>query len=71
MFEFNDDGDVTGFEARRFGDFDGDLRKETWSISIKGYKEFLGIRIGSLSELTWKFAAGDFMWLKLEITDLR
>jgi len=69
-FEFNADGDVSGFEAQRFGDFGGVIRKETWSISVKQYQEFQGIRIGSLSEVTWKLKEGDFMWLRLEITDM-
>ena len=69
-FEFNDDGDVTGFEAQRFGDFDGVRRKETWSISVKAYADFHGVRIGNVSEVTWKLKDGDFLWLKLEITNI-
>jgi hypothetical protein len=68
VYLFNDDGSVAGFEALRYGDFDGTYRKEKWSVATKGYKTFNGIRIGNKSEVTWKLKEGDFKWLKLEIT---
>ena len=65
---FNEGGDVTGFEARRYGDFGGVYRKETWSIAVTGYASLNGRRIGNTSEVTWKLPEGDFKWLKVELT---
>ncbi|MDH4298339.1 MAG: hypothetical protein OEV74_18825 [Cyclobacteriaceae bacterium] len=70
VYTFNEDGRPIGFEAARFGDFDGVLRKETWSIAVKGFRNMHGVPIGNTSEVTWKLKDGDFTWLKLEITDM-
>lgn len=69
-FSFTREGDVKGFEARRYGEFGGEYSLETWSIAMTGYKEFQGIRIPNKSEVTWKLKLGDFTWFKLEITEL-
>jgi hypothetical protein len=70
VFRFNAAGDVTNFEAQRYGEFDGKYLLETWSIAMSGHKSFNGIRIPAQSEVTWKLKNGDFTWLKLEITEL-
>ena len=70
VYLFNDDGRVAGFEALRYGDFEGTYRKEKWSVAATGYKTFNGIGIGNKNEVTWKLKEGDFKWLKLEITDI-
>lgn len=70
IFTFNDDGDFTGFEAKRYGYFNGKYALETWSVAVKGYSVFNGIRIGNQSEVTWKLSGGDFTWLKVEVTDI-
>jgi hypothetical protein len=69
-FTFDAEGDVTRFEAKRYGEFGGKYSLETWSIAMKGYRSFQGIRIPNVSEVTWKLAGGDWTWLKLEITEL-
>jgi hypothetical protein len=66
-YSFNEKGDVSGFQAQRYGDFGGAYRMETWAVSVKGYKTFHSRRIGNTSEVTWKLKTGDFHWLKLEI----
>jgi hypothetical protein len=68
IYSFDNDGRVTGFEAMRFGEFDGVFRKEKWSISSKGFKTFHNSSIGHLSEVTWKLKEGDFHWLNVEVT---
>jgi len=70
IYSFNDEGDVAGFEANRYGDFSGVYRKETWSIEVKGYKTLNGHRIGDTSEVTWKLKEGDFKWLILQLTKI-
>jgi hypothetical protein len=70
IYFFNDDGTFAGFEAMRYGDFDGTYRKEKWSIATTGYKTFNGIMIGNKNEVTWKLEEGDFKWLTVEITGM-
>jgi hypothetical protein len=70
VYRFGPNGDVLGFEAKRYGDFGGRFSLEDWLITMKDSKSFAGIRIPYSSELTWKLKAGDYTWLKLEITEL-
>lgn len=67
VYTFNKEGFPMQFEAQRFGDFDGEFRKEVWSVDITEYQYFNGIPIGNKSEVTWKLKDGDFTWLKMEV----
>jgi hypothetical protein len=71
VFRFNEQGDVIGFEAKRYREVDGAFSLDTWSITTRDPKEFQGVRIPAVSEVTWKLPSGDFTWLKLEITDVQ
>jgi hypothetical protein len=70
IFYFDSEGDIVGFEGKRYGNFDGHFSLETWYIKILEHKEFNGVRIGNKCEVTWKLKQGDFTWLQLEITDI-
>ncbi len=70
VFTFNDKGEVINFEAERYGEFDGETRLETWSIPVRDYKEFEGIRIPTKGDVTWKLDTGDFNWFNFEITEV-
>jgi hypothetical protein len=70
LFSFDKNGDVTGFEGKRYADFNDLFIMETWSIQVTGYQEFNGIRIANKSEVTWKLKHGDFTWLKMEVTSI-
>ena len=70
VYFFNADGDVTGFEAKRYGDFDGVYRKERWSVITTSFASIGGTRIGNKSQVTWKLPEGDFHWLNMEITGI-
>lgn len=70
IYTFDEAGNVKGFEAYRYGDFDGTYRKEIWSIKVTGYKTFHNRLIGNASEVTWKLKEGDFTWFTLEVTDI-
>jgi len=70
LFYFDQEGDVVGFEGKRYGNFEGNFSLETWFIRILEHKEFNGIRIGNKCEVTWKLKQGDFTWLQLEVTDI-
>lgn len=69
-FTFNDAGEVILFEAERYGDFDGQFRLETWSIPVRDYAEFGGIKVPTKGAVTWKLAAGDYNWFNFELVDL-
>jgi len=70
FFYFDYEGDIVGFEGKRYGNFEGHFSLETWFIRILEHREFNGIRIGSKCEVTWKLKQGDFTWLQLEVTDI-
>ena len=71
LFYFDQNGDVVGFEGKRYGNFQGHFSLETWYVRILEHKEFNGVRIGNKCEVTWKLRPGDFTWLQLEVTDIR
>ncbi|MER2064458.1 MAG: DUF6544 family protein [Alkalibacterium sp.] len=69
-FTINEMGEVTRFEAERYGDFDGEFRMETWAIPVSEYKVFQGIKVPTRGEVTWKLAEGDFNWFNFEVTEI-
>lgn len=70
VYRFNAQGQLVGFEAQRYGEFDGKYSLEPWSIVMKAQKPFNGVTLPYASEVTWKLKTGDYTWLRLEITDL-
>lgn len=70
IFTFNDVGEVIRFEAERYGEFGGEFRLETWSIPLRDYREFAGIRIPTKGDVTWKFSSGDYNWFNFEVLDV-
>lgn len=72
VFRFNADGDMVSFEAKRYYERKEGATLEDWFIANKGYRAFDGgVRIPHKSEVTWRLKAGDYTWLKLEITDIQ
>ena len=69
-FVFDEKGFVKRFSAQRFGDFDGELRMETWEVQVIEYKEMNEHITASKCEVTWKLKDGDFTWLRLELKDI-
>lgn len=70
IFSINELGEVTNFEAERYGEFDGDYRLETWSIPVTDYRTFQGIKVPTKGEITWKLDEGDFNWFNFEVMEL-
>lgn len=70
VFTFNEKGQVSGFEANRYYDRNGNFTLEKWHVEVKNYRTMDGIRIPAGAEVTWKLKSGDFTWYKFEITDL-
>lgn len=70
IFTFNDEGQIINFEAERYGEFNGKISLETWSIPVRDYKEFNGIKIPTKGDVTWKLDNGDFNWFNFEVTGI-
>ena len=70
IYTFNDEGQVISFEAKRYGEFNGEFSLETWLVSVGEYKEFNGINIPSKGNVTWRLETGDFNWFNFELTDI-
>lgn len=72
IFRFNEAGDVSSFEAKRYYDRKGGATLESWLVEMdkSGFRTFEGIRIPAKSSVTWHLESGDFTWFQLEITDL-
>ena len=70
IYTFDNQGRVIGFHAKRYGDFDGISRKETWSVVTKEHRSLGSLYVGCVSEVTWKLQDGDFHWLSLEVKTL-
>ncbi len=70
IFTFDPEGRVIAFEAKRFGEFDGVFRKETWSVATLGFRDFGGITVGHENEVTWKLPEGDFLWLRMHLSNI-
>ncbi len=70
VFNFNEQGDPVSFSARRFGEFNGQFRMETWSVIMSDHREFDGFRIPSSGKITWELEEGDFTWYKFKVKEL-
>jgi len=70
IFQYTPEGDMLTFEADRYYDRKGTSTLERWHIGAKGWKEFGGVRVPAVCEVTWKLEEGDFMWFKMAITDI-
>lgn len=70
IFTFNEKGEPLSFVAKRYGDFDGEYRLETWSCVMTDYKEFNGRIVPSQGDLIWKLNTGDFHWYHFEVNDV-
>lgn len=70
IFTFDKAGNVTAFEAERYGEFEGKYSLEKWRITCTDHREFSGIIIPTKSEVTWKLKEGDFTWFKIEIKNI-
>ena len=69
VFRFDDDGDIIGFEARRYRNDS----LEDWIIEIDpaSYRELDGVRIPARSTVAWRDDAGEsWSWLRVEVDSL-
>jgi hypothetical protein len=67
---FYKNGLVKSFTAQRFGNFDGEFRKETWEVRVNEHNVINGRLVGSKCKVTWKLKEGDFTWLMIDVKDI-
>jgi len=63
---FDPDGRLTGLNARRY--YQKNL--ENWSGRYSEYREFHGLLIPTLAEVTWNLDSGDFCYFRGEIIEI-
>jgi len=69
-FNFNDDGEMTSFESKRYFGGNQKAALERWLVEVEDHDTFKGIIVPSQCKVTWKLKEDDFEWLRLNITDL-
>ena len=73
VFRFSPEGDLLAFDAMRYYDRKGGATLEKWHIANMqdSYRSFDGVRVPTRSEVSWLLEAGDFVWFKLEVSDIQ
>ncbi|MEZ4964698.1 MAG: DUF6544 family protein [Saprospiraceae bacterium] len=73
VFRFSPEGDLLAFDAMRYYDRKGGATLEKWHIANMqdSYRSFDGVRVSTRSEVSWLLEAGDFVWFKLEVSDIQ
>ncbi|MEO6069372.1 MAG: DUF6544 family protein [Chitinophagaceae bacterium] len=67
IIAFNDKGEITGMETKRYM---GDERLETWIIKAANYKELNNVLIPTAFDVLWRLKEGDFSYAKFNITEV-
>lgn len=70
VFVFDQQGNPVSFSAKRYRNQGGKFTLDDWYTPVHEYKEFNGIRIPAEGEAIWKLPAGDFSYIRLEITEI-
>jgi hypothetical protein len=68
-FYFDQEGRVAEVAAERYNDAKGQLLP--WSVPITAYGEFGGVRVPTEGEGVWKYATGDFPYIRWQVTDIQ
>jgi hypothetical protein len=68
VFHFDEQGRVSGIDATRNNDARG--RPEPWSIPVKAYGEFQGVRVPSEGDGVWTYETGEFPYIHWRITEI-
>jgi hypothetical protein len=67
-FTFDQEGNMTRLDAERYNDAKSQL--EPWTIPIREYGEFQGIRIPVEGEGVWNYSSGDFSYIRWRIAEI-
>jgi len=69
-FTFDADGDFQSFSTLRYKDNEPGSERIPWIIEAEEYGAFHGIRIPTLSTVTWQLEKQDWTWLKMRVTGI-
>ncbi|MBC7695192.1 MAG: hypothetical protein H7141_07080 [Burkholderiales bacterium] len=64
---FNDVGEITQFETKRYMD---ERNLETWIDKLANYKELNGVFVPTAIEAIWRLKTGDFSYAKFNVTKI-
>ncbi|MBK8022897.1 MAG: hypothetical protein IPK19_16065 [Chloroflexi bacterium] len=67
---FDDEGRPLSFIARRWGDFNGNARLETWTAPTYEYRRMAGLNLPVRGEAVWHLPEGDLAYIDIELTDV-
>lgn len=67
LFYFNTKGELVNFTAKRFGDFGGTFKWETWSTPIEAHQTINGYSLPTKGSAKWELESGDFQYVKIEL----
>ncbi|ULQ56594.1 hypothetical protein KJS94_00055 [Flavihumibacter rivuli] len=70
-FQFSREGDFLSFRGKRYYSRDNGATLEDWLVEVSpdGYREFNGLRLPAVCQVSWLLKEGKFHWLSLEVTD--
>jgi len=69
VFHFNEQGQITQFNAKRFQDSSDDSL-ENWTCYYRDYKEVNDMQIPFSAEVVWNLKSGDFSYAKFKINKI-
>ena len=70
-FHFNQSGEVVKYTALRFMGNESNAKRHEWTIRILDHSSFEGIKVPSKITSSWKLDNEDWLWLKMEVTDIK
>jgi hypothetical protein len=67
-FTFDEKGQIIAITAQRYND--AKERIESWTILVRSYGEFHGIRVPVEGDGVWNYSSGDFTYIRWRIIDI-
>ena len=64
---FNDAGEITQVETKRYMGEEGKEKLETWIGKLTGYKEMNGIVVSTTVEALWKLEKGNYSYARFNV----
>lgn len=70
IFEFNEDGNIAGFTAKRFMEKDGNYSFENWKVVLDEHENLGGYIVPAKAKVIWELEDGDFEWFRCDVTEI-
>ncbi len=68
VFTFNEQNEIVRLDTD--DRFDDKHQKHHWTVYYRGYKDVAGYRIPTEGEAAWKTPDGEFVYIKLKVTEI-